>query len=59
MHGACKYFGWQYHYVLWGISLVNLLMLIAEIPDTNDKGEKEGDNEVITLDQLPDIINRT
>ncbi len=44
--GVVKYYGWTLDYVLWDISFINLIMLIASIESDEDKGEE------ITLGEL-------
>jgi len=40
---------------MWGISFVNLVMLVAEIPDY-DSDDKEETREEISIDELKNLV---
>lgn len=39
-----KQFGWTYGYLLWGISWLNVQMMIKDAPRTRERGEDGGGN---------------
>ena len=46
----CKTFGWTYEYLLWGISWLNVNMMMADAARINtDEIEKTTDNEVVEV----------
>lgn len=57
----CKTFGWTYEYLLWGISWLNVNMMMADAArmDTEQKLEQENVEEVKlrTKDDLKKFIS--
>lgn len=61
-----KYFRFSWHYVMWGISYTNLMMLMATIPviewddDDDEKGTKQKKPkdimEVESFEELADFL---
>ena len=46
----CKTFGWTYEYLLWGISWLNVNMMMADAARINtDEIEKTTDDEVVEV----------
>lgn len=58
-----KYFRFDYDYVLWGISYMNLVLLMATTPsvdeevETKKKESEEGDGEVQSFADLGTYLN--
>ena len=60
----CKNFGWTYDYLLWGISWLNVQLMVADAArikdlDTEDNGGATGEGEVEhrSLKTKEDIMN--
>lgn len=53
----CKAFGWTYEYLLWGISWLNVNMMMADAAriDTDDIGKSQDDMVKIELKTKDDL----
>lgn len=53
--GVIKYFRFSYDYVLWGISYINLRMLLATIPTYESPEDKEKSEKLEEVDGISDL----
>lgn len=53
-----KAYGWSYDYLLWGISWLNVQMILADaLRVDNDHKDNTGESEAVKLESKEDIKN--
>lgn len=53
-----KTYGWSYDYLLWGISWLNVQMILADaLRVDNDHKDNAGESEAVKLESKEDIKN--
>ena len=53
-----KTYGWSYDYLLWGISWLNVQMILADaLRVDNDHKDNDGESESVKLERKEDIKN--
>lgn len=55
----CKHFGWTYEYLMWGISWLNVQLMIADQPEIeyNEDAPKQASRKLETKEDILNYVN--